>query len=56
MKIGGRPPPGETLIDVYRLPWVPAWRTGGLSGPPPRECAQPARLTGAFTGTNRGPR
>lgn len=35
-----------SVIDVYRVPWVPAWRTGDLSGPPPRESAALARLTG----------
>ena len=39
-------------IDVYRVPWVPAWRIGDLSGRPPRECDQLARLTGAFTPPN----
>ncbi|KPI20855.1 hypothetical protein OK074_7532 [Actinobacteria bacterium OK074] len=36
----------EALIDVYRVPWVPAWRLGDLSGQPPRECERLARLTG----------
>ncbi|MCW7945597.1 hypothetical protein AAW14_27205 [Streptomyces hygroscopicus] len=46
----------ESVIDVYRVPWVPAWRIGDLSGRPPRECEQLARLTGAFTapGGRRG--
>ncbi|WP_055493117.1 DUF6668 family protein [Streptomyces sp. TP-A0356] len=46
----------ESMIDVYRVPWVPAWRIGDLSGQPPRECEQLARLTGAFTapGGRRG--
>lgn len=35
-----------SVIDVYRVPWVPAWRTGDLSGPPPRESAALAHLTG----------
>ncbi|MGW0840142.1 DUF6668 family protein [Streptomyces sp. NPDC002787] len=35
-----------SVIDVYRVPWVPAWRTGDLTGPPPRESAALARLTG----------
>ncbi|GHD94064.1 DUF6668 family protein [Streptomyces naganishii] len=39
--------PLESVIDVYRVPWVPAWRVGDLSGPPPRETAALARLTGA---------
>jgi hypothetical protein len=34
----------EPRIDVYRVPWVPAWRVGDLSGPPPRECERLARL------------
>jgi hypothetical protein len=36
----------EATIDVYRVPWVPAWRLGDLSGPPPRETESLARLTG----------
>ncbi|MFF6998043.1 DUF6668 family protein [Streptomyces sp. NPDC008313] len=36
-----------SVIDVYRVPWVPAWRTGDLAAPPPRECDRLARLTGA---------
>jgi hypothetical protein len=36
-----------SVIDVYRVPWVPAWRTGDLTGPPPRELTPLARLTGA---------
>lgn len=35
----------ESVIDVYRVPWVPAWRIGELSGEPPRETATLARLT-----------
>ncbi|MFI9826935.1 DUF6668 family protein [Streptomyces sp. NPDC051913] len=37
----------ESVIDVYRVPWVPDWRLGDLSGHPPRETASLARLTGA---------
>ena len=36
----------ESVIDVYRVPWVPAWRLGDLSGQPPREAEALARLTG----------
>jgi hypothetical protein len=36
----------ESVIDVYRVPWVPAWRLGDLTGHPPRESAPLARLTG----------
>lgn len=36
----------ESVIDVYRVPWVPAWRLGDLTGHPPRESASLARLTG----------
>ncbi|MFC3576868.1 DUF6668 family protein [Streptomyces yaanensis] len=39
----------ESLLDVYRVPWVPDWRIGDLSGRPPRECASLARLTGSVT-------
>lgn len=37
----------ESSIDVYRVPWVPAWRLGDLSGNGPRETEALARLTGA---------
>ncbi|WP_210592767.1 DUF6668 family protein [Streptomyces sp. GESEQ-35] len=36
----------ESVIDVYHVPWVPGWRLGDLSGTPPRETADLARLTG----------
>ncbi|MFF2366548.1 hypothetical protein ACFVU0_28150 [Streptomyces sp. NPDC058122] len=36
----------NSVIDVYRVPWMPAWRTGDLTGPLPREVAALARLTG----------
>ncbi|WP_030234162.1 MULTISPECIES: DUF6668 family protein [unclassified Streptomyces] len=36
----------ESVVDVYRVPWVPSWRLGEL-GRPPRETADLARLTGA---------
>ena len=36
----------ESVIDVYRVPWVPSWRLGE-PGPPPRETGALARLTGA---------
>jgi hypothetical protein len=39
-----------SVIDVYHVPWVSAWRLGDLTGHPPRETAPLARLTGA-TGT-----
>ncbi|WP_405587269.1 DUF6668 family protein [Streptomyces sp. NBC_01092] len=35
----------ESVIDVYRVPWVPAWRLGELSGQPPKEAEALARLT-----------
>lgn len=35
----------ESVIDVYRVPWVPAWRLGELGGQRPREAAALARLT-----------
>ncbi|NJP49201.1 hypothetical protein HCJ93_03700 [Streptomyces sp. SBST2-5] len=38
----------ENLIDVYRVPWVSEWRLGDLSGRPPREAEDLARLTGAL--------
>ncbi|PPS68367.1 MULTISPECIES: DUF6668 family protein [Streptomyces] len=36
----------ESVIDVYRVPWVASWRLGE-PGHPPRETAALARLTGA---------
>ncbi|MFC5215607.1 DUF6668 family protein [Streptomyces coerulescens] len=36
----------ESVIDVYRVPWVPSWRLGDLNGQPPRETEALARLTG----------
>jgi hypothetical protein len=44
--------PIESVIDVYRVPWVPAWRVGGLRGRPPRETGPLARLTGAASPPN----
>ncbi|MGY0069102.1 DUF6668 family protein [Streptomyces sp. QTS137] len=37
----------EAVTDVYRVPWVPAWRLGDLSGRLPREAEPLARLTGS---------
>ncbi|MDN0193651.1 DUF6668 family protein [Streptomyces sp. S.PNR 29] len=37
----------ESAIDVYRVPWVPGWRLGDLSGNPPRETEALVRLTRA---------
>jgi hypothetical protein len=36
----------ESVIDVYRVPWVPSWRLGE-PGRPPRETEALTRLTGA---------
>ncbi|MEG8280065.1 DUF6668 family protein [Streptomyces sp. AHA2] len=36
----------ESVIDVYRVPWVTSWRLGEPGGPP-RETETLARLTGA---------
>ncbi|BBC35816.1 hypothetical protein SGFS_071100 [Streptomyces graminofaciens] len=44
----------NSVIDVYRVPWVPDWRTGDLTGPPPREALALARLTGAVAAPNTG--
>ncbi|MEU9352214.1 DUF6668 family protein [Streptomyces griseoloalbus] len=38
----------ESVIDVYRVPWVSEWRLGDLSGRPPRETEPLTRLTGAM--------
>ncbi|MEU8585626.1 DUF6668 family protein [Streptomyces sp. NPDC048664] len=46
----------DAVIDVHRVPWVPAWRTGDLGGPPPRDCAELARLTSPFPGPKEFPR
>ncbi|MFI8302623.1 DUF6668 family protein [Streptomyces sp. NPDC085927] len=37
----------ESMIDVYRVPWVPEWRLGNLNGRLPREAGPLARLTGS---------
>ncbi|MFI6038710.1 DUF6668 family protein [Streptomyces sp. NPDC051315] len=39
----------ESVIDVYRVPWVTSWRLGDLSGAPPRATEPLSRLTGAST-------
>ncbi|MEU6141487.1 DUF6668 family protein [Streptomyces sp. NPDC047081] len=36
-----------SVIDVYRVPWVPDWRLGDLGGRVPRGTETLARLTGA---------
>ncbi|GED85426.1 DUF6668 family protein [Streptomyces sp. 6-11-2] len=46
-RLAQRVKPIESVIDVYRVPWVEAWRLGDLSGAPPRESEPLARLTGA---------
>lgn len=33
-----------SAIEIHRVPWVPAWRTGDLTAPPPREIARLAAL------------
>jgi hypothetical protein len=35
----------ESTVDVYRVPWVPAWRLGDLNGTPPRGTDALVRLT-----------
>jgi hypothetical protein len=37
----------ESVVDVYRVPWVTDWRLGELGGAPPRETEPLSRLTGA---------
>ncbi|MEV5435314.1 DUF6668 family protein [Streptomyces sp. NPDC052682] len=34
-----------SVVQVHRVPWVPAWRTGDITGPAPRETAALAGLT-----------
>lgn len=34
----------ESLVDVRRVPWVPAWRLGDLDGTPPRGTEALVRL------------
>lgn len=36
----------DSMIDVYQVPWIPAWRIGDLTAATPRETAALARLTG----------
>ncbi|MEV1064425.1 DUF6668 family protein [Streptomyces sp. NPDC050263] len=43
----------ESVIDVYRVPWVTNWRLGDLGGSPPRETEPLSRLTGAVRGRAR---
>lgn len=35
-----------SVVDVYRVPWVNAWRINDLTTAPPRETVDLARLTG----------
>jgi len=35
----------ESTVDVYRVPWVPAWRLGDLNAAPPRGTEALGRLT-----------
>ncbi|WP_432134287.1 DUF6668 family protein [Streptomyces sp. bgisy154] len=37
----------EEVVAVHRVPWVPAWRLGDLTGPPPRGTGPLVRLAGA---------
>ncbi|MFI2643297.1 DUF6668 family protein [Streptomyces sp. NPDC018610] len=41
--------PIEAVVEVHRVPWVPGWRVGDLSGRPPREAEPLARLTATAT-------
>ncbi|MYS51699.1 hypothetical protein GTW46_16815, partial [Streptomyces sp. SID6013] len=36
-----------SVADVYRVPWTPAWRTGDLNVPAPKETAALAALLAA---------
>ncbi|MFD3802270.1 DUF6668 family protein [Streptomyces sp. NPDC058611] len=33
-----------SVVEVHRVPWIPAWRMGDLSGPIPRETSKLSRL------------
>ncbi|MEV7727070.1 DUF6668 family protein [Streptomyces sp. NPDC087917] len=33
-----------SVVKIHRIPWIPAWRMGDLSGPAPRESSGLARL------------
>ncbi|MEU6480662.1 DUF6668 family protein [Streptomyces sp. NPDC047017] len=41
--------PVESAAAVHRVPWVPAWRVGDLTGRPPRETEPLTRLTDAMS-------
>ncbi|MER6124372.1 DUF6668 family protein [Streptomyces sp. NPDC001795] len=36
-----------SVVKVHRVPWMPAWRTGDLTAPPPRETSELAALIAA---------
>jgi hypothetical protein len=35
----------QSAVDVHRVPWVPAWRLGGIDADPPRGTESLVRLT-----------
>jgi hypothetical protein len=37
----------NSVVQVHRVPWVPGWRTGDLTVPPPRETSGLAALAAA---------
>ncbi|WP_128381803.1 DUF6668 family protein [Streptomyces cavernae] len=39
-----------SVVDVYRVPWVNAWRSNDFTAGPPRESSLLARLTGSSSG------
>ncbi|MGW7382556.1 DUF6668 family protein [Streptomyces sp. NPDC054794] len=45
----------ESVVDVYRVPWVEDWRLGDLSGGAPRGTDALLRLTGAGRAAGRRP-
>ncbi|MFJ1567689.1 DUF6668 family protein [Streptomyces erythrochromogenes] len=34
----------SSVVEIHRVPWVPTWRMGDLSGPAPRELSRLSKL------------
>ncbi|KIF01413.1 hypothetical protein PL81_35570 [Streptomyces sp. RSD-27] len=34
----------SSVVEIHRVPWMPAWRLGDLSVPPPRETSKLSKL------------